>query len=100
MTLTGAGTLVTEDINDVGVDVREAAQVHVFPNPATDRVTVSAETPIDQIQVFGIDGRLLGSQNANSDAHVVDIHNFATGIYILKIRMKDGETVNTKIIKR
>jgi len=101
VSLPGAGTLVTEDVNDnVGVDVREVAQVHVFPNPATDRVTVSAETPIDQIQVFGIDGRLLGSQNANSDAHVVDIHNFATGIYILKIRMKDGETVNTKIIKR
>ena len=100
VTLPGAGTKVTEDINDVGVDVREAAQVHVFPNPATDRVTVSAKTPIDQIQVFGIDGRLLSSQNANSDAHVVDIHNFATGIYILKIRMKDGETVNTKIIKR
>ncbi|MBR6161119.1 MAG: T9SS type A sorting domain-containing protein [Bacteroidales bacterium] len=100
VTLPGAGTLVTEDINDVGVDVREAAQVHVFPNPATDRVTVSAETPIDQIQVFGIDGRLLGVQNANSDAHIVDIHNLATGIYILKVRMKDGETVNTKIIKR
>ena len=101
VTLPGAGTKVTEDINDVGVESHEAAQVHVFPNPATDRVTVTAEAPIDRIMLYGMDGRLLGIQAAaGDDTHQVDVHHLASGIYLLKICLKDGETVNTKIIKR
>jgi hypothetical protein len=101
VTLPGAGTLVTEDMNgNSGVDVREAAQVHVFPNPVTNRVTVSAEAPIDRIMLYGMDGRLLGTQIGDGDTHQVDVHQLASGIYLLKICLKDGEMVNTKIIKR
>lgn len=101
VTLPGAGTKVTEDLPDgVGVEAHEAAQVHVFPNPAANRVTVTAEAPIERIMLYGMDGRLLGTQTGDGDTHQVDVHQLASGIYLLKICLKDGGMVNTKIIKR
>ena len=78
---------------EVGIENREPLQVRVYPNPATDFVTVQGDN-LSEITVFNA----LGQQIAHfciSDNNLIRIscRNWTNGIYYLRIR--DGEDRET-----
>lgn len=75
----------------------------VFPNPATDRITISsALTGTQQAKVFVStpDGRKLIEQNlpAGKEQPVLDISKLSAGIYICSI-VNSNTIVSTKFVK-
>jgi len=79
----------------------DAYSVIVFPNPTTDIVRIHHynNTQIDKIEIYDIIGRLLDSHYSVSNQTVIDLKNFNSGVYIIKIYTSYG-VVNKKIIKR
>ena len=65
----------------------------VFPNPATDRLTISSPTP-QQVWITDLTGRMLRRIGLSGGDQSVDISSLAAGTYILK-----GEKGVTKFVK-
>ena len=73
--------------------------VKLYPNPAKNKVQVSADTEIKTIEVFDIQGRLLYSIPAGSNEHEIDMSKRASGIYFVRIITEFGSAVEKLIIE-
>jgi Secretion system C-terminal sorting domain len=66
------------------------AWVKVYPNPATNSVAISAESNIQSVQLFDVQGRLLEATSVNDINTTLDISSRANGIYFVKITTDKG----------
>lgn len=69
-----------------------------FPNPATDHITVNANSIINSVQLYDMQGRVLVSKNSNTTQATLDISGYSNGVYFLKVNSANGEKTK-KIIK-
>lgn len=73
----------------------ELATISVYPNPSSDRWTLSnPTTTITDVLVFSIDGKLLEEVEPKDDgAVVIDASLYPTGLYLAKVITTTGEAV-------
>jgi hypothetical protein len=83
-----------EEEDVTSIKTIEKQKMAVYPNPATDIVTVSCTTG-DKISLFNAQGALLKQQTAQSATEILDIHQYAAGIYFSRVNESAA-----KIIKR
>ena len=73
------------------------SQIEIYPNPASEKLyvkTLSNEIPM--LQLYSLNGTLLKKVKANE----IDIKEFNTGTYILKIQTEKGIFGKTIVIKK
>ena len=89
--------------NDTPInDTSEFKDYVLFPSPANDKITLKFNnhyynTTDNEIKIYGIDGRLLKTQNSDFDN--IDISNLTSGVYIMKIYLGNGENYTEKFVK-
>ncbi len=73
--------------SNLSVNENSLSDFNLFPNPSTNYVEISSpETPISEIQVFDLGGKLILSNNYDSKIEVnLNITSLTNGIYLLKI---------------
>jgi hypothetical protein len=69
-----------------------------YPNPTQNNITVNANSIINSIELYDVQGRLLIAKTTNEDQINVDISNYSNGIYFLKVNSANGEKTK-KIVK-
>lgn len=75
-----------------------AAGVELFPNPASDNVTISSTNALMRsYEVLDINGRLLRTGTVNSDRIVLQRAGLASGAYIVKLHFDTG-SVSRKLV--
>ena len=84
-------TLSTEEFTTV--------QVSAFPNPTTNRWTISTESMIDQVVVYDIVGKKVLEINPNTSSTNLDASALKTGVYIAKVTTAEG-TQSLKLLKQ
>lgn len=78
-------------------------QIHVFPNPASDQVTLSMpnhQQPVC-ISIYNLSGKCVFTTKAfeiDNAKITININGLPTGIYLLKVQTKN-KTYTTKLIK-
>ena len=73
------------------VDGAEASQISVYPNPASDLLTVEL-TNLEEVQLYDLSGKKVLEQIGNTgDVLELDISKLTTGTYILSARQRDGK---------
>lgn len=90
VTTTGA-VLGTSDISNPSKSL-----VTIYPNPATNFVSVKSESKINNIKIFDISGK---SINVKLDGDKIDVRNLPAGAYLINIETKDGISTE-KFIKK
>jgi len=70
--------------------------VTVYPNPAKDELTITAESPIIKVEIFSLDGKPAIQENYPSGK--INISSIAKGVYIVKV-YTGGTTTVKKLIK-
>ncbi|GAB4377565.1 MAG: hypothetical protein Kow0075_06290 [Salibacteraceae bacterium] len=88
-------------VSDKGVGISESDNIGfaVFPNPATDLVQILAQTPIEQILITDIQGRIIHGQKALAPgAHELNVSEYKPGVYFVKAVTPDGKTITRKLI--
>ena len=74
-------------------------KANVFPNPTNGIVFVHAESqPVLEVHVFDIFGKLLFHKNVSGNEFSVDLSNYNSGTYILRLVSKTGIETR-KIVK-
>ncbi len=82
----------------VGVDEQKlnSDNVKIFPNPATDNVTILVEIKdADNVRIFDASGKSAGIYKIQNYATNVNTSLFAAGIYCFEIRNKKNKIITT-----
>lgn len=72
--------------------------IKMYPNPTKDKITISAESTLQSIQLYDIQGRLLQTVLENNTSIVLDITHRSSGVYFLKVTTDKGVKVE-KVIR-
>lgn len=81
------GLFIVRDASVAGLDENSAATFAVYPNPATDFVTISSKTePISQVEIFNVLGqKVMGHNFSESLSENIDVSSLQAGMYVMKI---------------
>jgi hypothetical protein len=78
---------------------KDLESIQIYPNPFTNMISVHNDTGQSlNIEVFDYSGRLLKSQNVNGQNSEIDMHEFKSGMYLIKYWGEDIFTTR-KFIK-
>lgn len=77
--------------NSVGIDAVKGNPMQIYPNPATDRITVEAE---GEVKLHDLTGRLLTTRTVHG-SDTFDLTPFPSGVYLLRY----GQTIY-RVIKK
>ena len=66
----------------------------VYPNPATDKITIESKNIIDEVRIYNNMGQLVYSGEFNNDQIMVNTSTYITGMYIVQVI--SGETVEVR----
>jgi len=72
----------------------DLADLLVYPNPASDIISISSGTKVNQLSIFNLSGQILKTVYTKSELQVSDLK---AGIYFLKIDLVNHKSVTEKI---
>lgn len=105
----GMGCIVTDTINVsftaacLSNEEAELATISVYPNPTTDYLNIKIDANNSSnwdVKVLDMNGRIVRNTTFSENAYNMNISEFATGIYTLKLVSDKGEIQNIRIIKK
>lgn len=101
------GGLKSQDIpfrvaTDLGVDDNGLDIVGIYPNPATDKVTIQSKglTAFETIELFDQLGRKLETWNVGNTQMDIDVSHVAEGNYLLVFKGKAGNQTQQLSVRR
>jgi hypothetical protein len=69
-----------------------------FPNPTTAMLNITGDR-MRQVLVFDLNGKLVHRTDADTPENTrIDVTGFATGHYVVKVMLDDGQSVTRKIV--
>lgn len=81
-----------EAVPEQTVQATEELKTQVYPNPATDRITVQVAHPlhVNQVMIYDMRGHLQASQTISGSTVSFDISRFSAGVYTMILRSAAG----------
>ena len=81
------------------IEIFTLSQSQVFPNPASDRITVKCNKEFNTIQIINISGQIVYSATVNGDQTTIDTSNLSAGNYFIRVITNEGAHSVKLIIK-
>ena len=82
----------------------QAKIIEVYPNPTTDNFNLKSNRPSEVLEVnlTDLQGRLIRKFDtwANSTVGIEIPDNIEAGMFLIRVRFRDGDYITTKVIKR
>lgn len=99
----GTCSVVSNCIQVTGVGVSEmtANGIKIYPNPNTGLFYITLdkkEGPVS-IKIYDLTGKLLKKSILNKDKNLINMQDYAKGVYLLQIN-RNGHLINSQIIKK
>lgn len=83
----------------LGINDLDISNLKVYPNPTKDLVYISYKENIDRVEVFSMIGQRILDVNSNDSEVSIDMSNFASGTYMLKVFVGDDSQL-VKVVKK
>jgi PKD repeat protein len=81
-------------------DLTTLSGIQLYPNPATEYLTIKNTTSGTAMDVYNITGSRVIHTVLNQQESTVDIHSFAAGIYLVRFTNAAGASESIKFVKR
>jgi hypothetical protein len=88
----------SKTISTLGIADFEASKVSMYPNPATNYLTIEANGTIEKVTFYTILGQEILVRSPKSNATTIQMNDLQKGVYIIKTAV-DGKVTTAKIIK-
>lgn len=82
-----------------GIDDVDLSSVHLYPNPATDHVTLTGLVSQSQVTLVDLTGRTCGSWVVSDEQMTLDLRPYARGQYFLRITSEKTSAVKKLVVK-
>lgn len=84
----------------VGIDDIKTERIKIYPNPASDHITVTTPNSGEQsITIYNSRGQLVLQTTISSQRTAINVSSYPEGIYYVRLQDSEGEG-STKFIKR
>jgi pectate lyase len=84
---------------DISAEMKNE-QLHVFPNPALDKISVVCDIIVARTELYDLHGNLLISEKTGKRSVSIDAGELKSGIYILKTYDESGNINSQKLMKQ
>jgi spore germination protein YaaH len=82
-----------------GLNNGEIEMPRIYPNPATDYLNIELSQTIEEVSLYDMNGKLLFKVSVNAQSIPIDVVDFASGTYVLRLKTKSQVTEHTWIKK-
>ncbi|WP_430412507.1 T9SS type A sorting domain-containing protein [Kordia sp.] len=86
----------------LSVDEFETTSIRMYPNPAKDNLTVeaAASVRIQSVEIYSVDGQLVHAQKQaiSTNSLTIDVSNFSSGFYVLRMKTQTNATITKQFI--
>lgn len=87
-------------VSGIGENSGIADVIKLFPSPATDVFTVSAERTIQQVSVMDMTGRTVLEQGTNASQITLNVADLKPGRYLVQLRFAKGDRQVRSMVKQ
>lgn len=86
---------------DTGINNREAYEMTLFPNPASNHIQITGiDSKFKTITVVDLAGRLVHTDNSVNFMETIDVSNWEKGFYVLLFETDSGTELTKRLIVR
>lgn len=86
-------TNTTYNVNStLGLETLDKNSVHVFPNPASTLLQIISDNELQKIEVVDLTGKVMLLRTAQGLNEQIDLNNFETGLYLVRLQTNAGMT--------
>ncbi len=89
---------LTEFVNALSTDTFALNDLHLYPNPVKNKVSISNSSIIDTVAITSVLGQEILRKSVNDLQTEIDLSSFANGIYFVKVSANEQEKI-IKIVK-
>ncbi|GDX51200.1 hypothetical protein LBMAG27_02470 [Bacteroidota bacterium] len=87
-------------INGVEELTVNSEQLIVYPNPATDQLTIfSNKQSINTLVITDVLGRVIYSDMVNTKSANLNVSSFSAGVYFVKVQLQNGDVEVKRFVK-
>lgn len=72
-------------------------KVMIYPNPFTNNIDIETTIAVDFVQIFDVLGKPIYSE---AFTNKIDTASLNTGVYLLRLRSRNGQVIMRKIVKK
>ncbi|NMC98855.1 MAG: T9SS type A sorting domain-containing protein, partial [Bacteroidales bacterium] len=88
---TGSDTInITIEICE-GITEQTENNINMYPNPAFDNITIQL-SKAEIIIIYSADGRCVFNSQSSSNKHIINVSNWAKGVYYIKTSNESMQT--------
>ncbi|WP_395060081.1 SBBP repeat-containing protein [Flavobacterium sp.] len=80
-------------------DFEFSSKLTIYPNPSSDIFTLNSETR-GNIVVYDLIGKIIKSETIDLGITKLDLNNYPSGIYLMKVTNDNNQTKTMKLIKQ
>jgi hypothetical protein len=78
-----------------------APTVGLYPNPSNDLINISFDKDqLQKIELYDVTGKLLFKSDLNTNTYALNIANYPSGVYFVRVFNQNNVFVNKQIIKK
>ena len=85
-------------VDGTGITTFESANINMYPNPATDQITIEG-TQGATVNIYDITGKILLTNIMHSDRETINVSQLSAGVYIVELQNQKSKSTS-KLIKR
>ena len=75
--------------------------LNMYPNPSNDLLNIDLKNDqLQKIELYSITGQLIFEKDLNTNFYALNIDNYSSGNYYLRVYSQNGGVVNSKFIKK
>ena len=72
--------------------------IQIYPNPVTDILHIETLNPLQNVEIFSVNGKIIYQSNPNSTCTEVNLNSIKPGIYLIRVLTK-GQLLTEKMVK-
>jgi photosystem II stability/assembly factor-like uncharacterized protein len=80
------------NLNSMGLTNLEQPTFNLFPNPASEQVTVNGKSG-ELICIYNLQGQIVYQDKMENTIMEIDLHPFAEGVYVVEVGMKKEKLI-------
>lgn len=86
----------TIHIGSVGIaSITGKNSINIYPNPASNEVNIQTDLDVSEVYVLDLQGKELQKTSSKD----VNLSKLSSGIYLIKVKLKNNEVWTSKVIK-
>jgi Listeria/Bacterioides repeat len=85
---------------NTGISEATHTAINIYPNPAQHTLYITSAETVEHVSIYDISGRTVGAYSIRpySPSPNIDISNLANGIYLVKVKTTQGESIRKIVI--